>query len=66
MCGNRSDAISLIVSKCCKLAQKHCERRHSNMANFIQWYLLEKFGLKTDLKWYKHEPGGILEFNVTP
>ena len=61
MCDKKSEAISHIVSKCEKLAQKDYKRRHDNVARIVQWNLRGKYNLKESEKWYEHAPEGVAE-----
>ena len=61
MCGKRNETISSIASKCKRLAQKECKRKHDNVARIVQWKLCRKSILSRSEKWYEHASEGVVE-----
>ena len=39
----------------------HCKRWHDKMAKIVHWKLHEKYGLKSNERWYEHEPESVVE-----
>ena len=61
LCGNQMETVNHIVSGCEKLAQREYKRRHDNVAKMVHWKLCEKYGFKSNEKWYEHEPESVVE-----
>ena len=47
--------------ECKKLAQKEYKKKHDNVARYIHWLLMEKYGMERSVKWYEHEPESVME-----
>ena len=60
MCDRKSEIVSHIVSKCEKLAQNECKKRH-NVVKIVYWKFFGKYNQKRSEKWYEHAPESVFE-----
>ena len=56
MCHTRPETINHILSECSTMALKQYLIRHNNIARSIHWSLCNKYNIKTDARWYEHQP----------
>lgn len=61
LCNQKRETINHILSECKMLAQKEYKRRHDNIARLVHWKLCCKYDVRRSEKWYKHQPGGVVE-----
>ena len=63
MCGEKDETVNhlISVSECSKMAQREYKRRHDWVGRRVHWDVCKKYGIVVNDKWYKHEPGPVIE-----
>ena len=56
MCGDATETVRHIVSRCKKLAQRVYRKRHDKVALRVHWEMCRKYGIECNDKLYDHQP----------
>ena len=61
MCGDTTETVGHIASRCKKLAQNEYHKRHDKVALRVHWEICRKHGIDCSNKWYEHQPSLVVE-----
>ena len=60
MCRKRT-RLNHLISECSKMAQREYKRRNDWVGRRVHWDVCKKYGIEVKDKWYKNDPGSVIE-----